>query len=257
MKGSFQFLGTSASAGIPVIGCKCAVCKSESPKDRRFRPSGLVQVGGKKLLIDIGPDFRSQALQNQIEHLDGLLLTHTHYDHIAGIDELRIFNHRQKKPFPCLLSQESLEELRKRYYYFFEDELSTKLHCTILEGERGEVRFLDVKLSYCSYFQGPMKVNGFRFGDFAYIADAQSYDDSLIDFLKGVRVLVLNALRPDPSPYHLSFADVVAIAQQVEAEQTWITHLGHFLQHEAMDALLPDSVKVAYDGLKLEFTCMS
>src|SRR5579872_5993917 len=109
MKGIFQFLGTGASAGVPVIGCKCEVCTSSSPKDKRFRPSALVRIGEKSLLIDIGPDFRSQALQFGLENLSGLLLTHTHYDHIAGIDEIRLFNDRQKKAFPCLLSKESFE----------------------------------------------------------------------------------------------------------------------------------------------------
>lgn len=255
MKASFQFLGTSASAGVPVIGCPCPVCTSHSAKNKRFRPSGLVQIGGKALLIDIGPDFRSQALQFNVTHLDGLILTHTHYDHIAGIDELRIFNIRQKKPFPCLLSRESLEELERRYFYFFHDGDSTKLDCSLLPQERGEVEFLGVKIGFCSFNQGKMKVNGFRFGDFAYISDIQKYDDSVFECLKGVRKLVLSALRPEPSSFHLSFEEAVAFSKRVGAEETWLTHVGHFLDHEAMNALLPPQIRIAYDGLKVEFTC--
>ena len=119
MIGKFLFLGTSASAGVPIIGCKCPVCTSSSPRNHRLRPAGLLQVAGRTLLIDVGPDFRQQALKYQIDAPDGLILTHTHYDHIAGIDELRVYYVRSKKPFPCLLSQESFEDLKRRYYYLF------------------------------------------------------------------------------------------------------------------------------------------
>ncbi len=239
-----------------MIGCKCTVCSSSSPKDKRFRPSGLLQVKGKSLLIDIGPDFRSQALQFHVHEIDGLLLTHTHYDHVAGIDEVRIFNVRQKGPLPCLLSRESFEEIQKRYYYFFNKEgLSVKFQFIPLEKEEGEVVFLGVPIGYCSFLQGDMKVTGFRMGEFAYISDIQKYDSSIFSFLKGVRKLVLSALKPEPSPFHLSFDQAVAFSEQIGATETWITHVGHFLNHDALNALLPPRMRMAYDGLKLEFAC--
>ncbi len=256
MKGTFLFLGTGASAGVPLIGCQCAVCTSPLPKNKRLRPSGVLQVGGKVLLIDIGPDFRTQALQYRVNHIDGLLLTHTHYDHIAGVDELRLFNVRQKQPMPCLLSQESLEELQKRYYYFFKkEEKSTKLDFVLLSEDTGEMEFLGIKIGYCSFSQGPMKVNGFRIGDFAYITDIQKYDDSIFGFLEGVDQLVLSALKPETSPFHLSFPEAAAFAKRAGARQTWITHVGHFADHDALESLLPSGMNMAYDGLKLEFTC--
>lgn len=256
MMGTFLFLGTGSSAGVPVIGCHCSVCDSPSLKNKRFRPSGLFQVGGKTLLVDIGPDFRSQALQFGVDHLDGLLLTHTHYDHIAGIDELRIFNVREKKAIPCLLSQESYKELKYRYHYLFDEgRMSAKIDCFPIENEIGETDFLGVSIGYCSFIQGDMKVTGFRIGEFAYISDIQAYEETIFDALKGVRKLVLSALRPDPSPFHLSFEEAVAFSKRVGAHETWITHLGHALDHEAMNALLPPTIQIAYDGLKLDFLC--
>lgn len=256
MNGSFLFLGTGASAGVPVIGCKCAVCTSTSPKNKRFRPSGLIEIGGKTLLIDIGPDFRSQALAHGIATIDGLLLTHTHYDHIAGIDEVRVFNVRQKKAIPCLLSRESLEEIQKRYYYFFNKEgLSAKLDFVPVDDAMGQVDFLGLRVGYCSFSQGGMKVTGFRVGDFAYISDIQKFDDTIFTALEGVSTLVLSALMPEKSSFHLSFEQAADFAKRVGASKTWITHLGHSLEHDALNALLPPNIRIAFDGLKLEFTC--
>jgi phosphoribosyl 1,2-cyclic phosphate phosphodiesterase len=213
-------------------------------------------VHNKSLLVDVGPDFRSQALQFKIDHLDGLLLTHTHYDHIAGIDELRVFNYRQHQPIPCLLSQESFEEIRKRYYYFFNEKgLSAKMQFFPLEQDIGTAEFLGIQIGYCSFSQGDMKVTGFRVGDFAYISDIQKFDDSIFASLQGVRTLVLSALKPEPSPFHLSFDQAISFSERVGAEETWITHLGHFLSHEDLNALLPSHIRIAYDGLTVEFSC--
>lgn len=254
-KAQFLFLGTGASAGVPLIGCSCKVCTSSSPKDKRFRPSGLLSVGDKKLLIDIGPDFRSQALRFSIDSIDALLLTHTHFDHIAGIDEIRVFNIRRKKALPVLLSKESFLEVKKRYDYLFSERLSAKIEPTVLEKKRGEIDFLGLRIGYFQFFQSHMKVTGFRLGDFAYICDIQRYDDSIFFFLKGVRFLVLSALRPEGSAFHLSFEDVIEFSRKVGAERTYITHLGHFMLHDEMNRLLPDGIEVGYDGLKWEFHC--
>lgn len=256
MKGTFLFLGTGASAGVPLIGCKCEVCASPSPKDKRFRPSGLIRVGDKSLLIDTTPDLRSQLLQHQIDRVDGLLLTHTHFDHIAGIDDLRILNVWQREAIPCLLSQASLDEMKTRYAYFFDEQKSTaKFDFFPLEQEQGSSYFVGVDVRYCHFTQNGMKVTGFRVGDFAYISDVKEYDDSVFSFLKGIKTLVLSALKPEPSAFHLCFDEAKAFAKKSGAEKTWLTHLSHSRDHEGYNKLLPPEIRVAYDGLELEFTC--
>lgn len=259
LKATFQFLGTGASAGVPVVGCKCEICQSTSPHNQRLRPSGLIKIGNQSLLIDIGPDFRQQALRYQIDRIDGLLLTHTHYDHIAGIDELRIFFVREKRAVPCLLSKESYDDLRKRYDYLFKQSgekgsLTAQLELQVLEKDHGETEFLGQKIGYVSFFQGGMKVTGFRFGRFAYISDIRDYDDSIFDYLRGVEVLVLSALRKEPSPLHLSLEEAVAFSRKVGAKLTRLTHIAHAIDHETANRALPPDVQLGYDGQKLEFS---
>lgn len=252
------FLGSGASMGIPVVGCSCKVCTSESPCNQRLRPSVLLTIGNTILLIDAGPDFRRQALHYKINSLDGLILTHAHHDHTAGLDELRVYYMRKKKPMPCLMSAETALDLRSRYYYIFDDtmtnKLTTRIHVQLLEGDRGKTTFDGVKLSYFSFLQGGMTVNGFRFGNMAYLTDVKEYPETIFEDLKGVEILILNALSFHSTPFHLSVDEVVAFANRVEAKQTWITHISHELDHEETNAYLPPHVRMSYDGLELHFS---
>jgi len=253
---TFLFLGTGSSAGVPVIGCDCAVCTSADPCNQRLRPSGLLTLQGKRLLLDAGPDFRQQALQNSIDHLDGVLITHTHFDHVAGLDELRIYYLKHQQKVPVLCSKETLDNLHKRYDYLFREKtmgisLAAQLETHLLEGVRGETTFVGLPLSYTSYRQGGLGVTGFRFGSFAYISDIREYEEPIFDDLAGVETLVLSALHEKPTPMHLSLDEATAFAERVGAKKTWLTHLSHRLDHQTTNAKLPKQVQLAHDGLEI------
>lgn len=256
MSNRFIFLGTGASAGVPLIGCACSVCVSGNPKNQRLRTAGLLILGDKRLLLDVGPDFRAQALLHHIHSIDGLILTHTHFDHIAGVDDLRIFCLRRKQPIPCLLSEESAEDLRRRYYYLFEPSepgmtASVKLDMAILSQESGTVDFCGGKIEYFSYVQSKMKVTGYKIGSFAYVSDIREYDASIFSWLRGVETLVLSALQEAPSKLHLSFQEALLFAESAGAKKTWLVHMNHTVDHDAIHQKLPSHVQLAWDGLEI------
>lgn len=257
-KGRFVMLGSGGSMGIPVIACPCEVCQSNNPKNKRTRPAGFVQVDGKSLLIDAGPDFRDQALANKITHIDGMLLTHTHADHTAGLDDLRIFYFINREPVPCLLSAESLADIKTRFAYLFAERgqranFTAQMDFQVLEADAGTVEFMETKITYMSYHQGGMKVTGFRFGDFAYLTDICDYDQSIFDALAGVRKLVVSALRFTPSHVHFTVQQAVAFVKECGVDQAWFTHMAHELDHEATNARLPEHIRLGYDGLEIDF----
>ncbi|WP_068466401.1 MBL fold metallo-hydrolase [Candidatus Protochlamydia phocaeensis] len=259
MKGRLLFLGTGSSVGVPVIGCSCAVCSSASPYNQRLRPSVLIQTEQKKLLIDPGPDFRQQALRHHITMLDGILLTHAHHDHTSGVDDLRPIYYRRENPLPALLSEETALELQMRYYYIFRSEdpdetFVPRIQLQILPPQReGSVDFIGLSIGYMTYEQGGMLVNGFRFGDLAYLSDIRLFSHTLFEQLQGIKTLIISALRHTPSPLHFSVDEAVDFAHRTKAERVWLTHLSHELDHEKTNAYLPDHIKLAYDGLEIEF----
>lgn len=253
---SFQFLGTGASMGVPVIGCNCPVCRSTDPHNTRLRPAGLLTIKEKKILLDAGTDYRFQALKYKINAIDGVILTHSHHDHTAGLDELRIYGMQTKEPIPFLLSKETLEELKLSYGYIFSEnsayQLAPLITTKVLEKDRGETEFLGIKIGYTSFYQTGMKVLGFRFGDFAYISDIREYSDAIFADLAGVKKLVVSALRFTPTAMHFSVDEALEFSRRVGAEETWLTHISHGLDHEHANAYLPGNVRLAYDGLTIE-----
>lgn len=251
------FIGTGSSHGVPVIGCSCERCLSEDEKNKRLRSSLYLNIGGKELIVDAGPDLRAQALKYSIRHLDGVIFTHAHQDHTGGVDDLRVYHFKNKAPLPCLVSKETAEDLKKRFYFMFQQqpheiEHTKRLSLTILEKPFGNVDFLGVPLRYFSYDQVGMQVLGLRIGSFAYVTDIKKYDPSIFDELKGVKTLVISALKFTPSFMHFTVDDAVDFIQKVNPEKAYLTHIAHELDHEKTNAYLPERIKLAYDGLKIE-----
>lgn len=217
----------------------------------------LPEEGGKKLLLDVAPDFRQMALNYNISYIDGLIITHAHYDHIGGLDELRVFFLKNKKPIPCLLSESSFQELKNRYGYLFKTKnktsLSVELDFKMLKGQFGKVSFVDTQISYFSYFQKSTEVTGFKIGNLAYVTDIKEYDEELFKALEGVDILILSALREGLSPVHFNFSTAIEFAQKTKAKQVYFTHIAHETDHKQASRLMPPQMQIAYDGLEIEF----
>lgn len=244
--------------GIPVIGCECEVCLSKSLFNRRSRPGGLITIEDKKILIDASQDFRCQALKHEINKIDGVIITHAHHDHTAGIDDLRPYCIGNEKFLPLLLSKETHEELKTRYAYIFNplrtySNLLPRFDIQILESLQGNTVFAGLSVRFMSFTQANMLVNGFRFGEFAFLSDIKEYSESIFDQLKGVQTLVISALRFTPSALHFTVDEAVAFARKVGASKTWFTHICHDLDHEKGNAYLPSDIRLAYDGLQIPF----
>jgi phosphoribosyl 1,2-cyclic phosphate phosphodiesterase len=245
------FLGTGTSNGIPVIGCDCEVCSSNDPRDNRSRTSALVEWAGLTLLIDTATELRLQARAANIRHIDAALFTHAHADHTGGFDDLRRFNELSSRHLPIYASPETAAMFRHRFAYAFEDIFpfyGGKPDLTLNEIDGpfsiGEKTIVPIPVDH-----GRTPVLGFRFGPLAYVTDAKTIPEASIELLHGLDILVLNALRERPHPTHLSFAEAVEIAQRVKPRVTWLVHLSHETSHEAAEALLPEGVHIAYDGL--------
>lgn len=254
---SFLFLGTGASSGIPVIGCSCPICSSSDPKNKRLRASSLITYKGRHILIDAGPDIRDQSLQNNIHHIDGVLLTHTHYDHVGGMEELRIFNFRQMHPLPCYLSCDSYEEIQRLLYYHFD--FSKTNHAAqfdfhVLKGDCGTFTAFDMDISYFKYSQGNMNVLGYRFGDLAYVTDIKHYTEEVFSHLENLSILIISALRFTSSRMQFTVDEAIDFAEKTKAKKVYFMHLSHEVDHEALEALLPENFYLSYDGMKLNFT---
>lgn len=245
-----RFLGTGASLGVPVVGCTCATCTSTDPKNRRLRTSLLVEVEGRRLLVDAGPDLRQQALQFWIEEIDGLILTHAHQDHTAGLDELRVYHFRRQGPVPCLLSQSTAQEVYTRFFYLLGKD--PKLVFSELDSLRGAIDFVGVPLRYFTYQQQRMSVLGLRFGNFAYLTDIKEYPETIFEDLAGVEILVVSALRFTPSHMHFSVDDAIDFIHRVGPKKAYLTHIAHEIDHAEATDYLPPHIQVAYDGLLIE-----
>lgn len=256
MQATLLFLGTGGSAGIPIITCDCSVCMSTSQFNKRMRPSALFKIGKKQFVIDVGPDFRDQFLRYGLKSLDGAFLTHTHYDHVGGLDELRVFFFKHKLRIPILASIETYEELRSRFHYLFktrqsDGSLQAQFDFQILEDDFGVVNFQGLKVCYVSYAQAGMKVTGFKIGSMAYISDIRDYREEVVDQLQGTELLIVSALRYTSSEVHFSIEEAVDFSRRVGARRTFLTHIAHDLEHDKTNQKLPKDIRLAHDGLEV------
>ncbi|MBE8712412.1 MBL fold metallo-hydrolase [Sphingobacterium hungaricum] len=251
---NITFLGTGTSQGVPVIACNCAVCRSVDKHDKRLRSSILIEYNDKNIVVDTGPDFRWQMLRENVQHLEAVLMTHAHKDHIAGLDDVRAFNYQQQQSIPIFSTHATHESLRREFYYAFSEHKYPGIPQLELEEiEAGKAfELFDKDILPIEVMHYKMPVLGFRIDDFAYVTDAKTISEESMGLLKGVKVLVLNALQQEPHISHLTMNEAIAIAQSIKPEVTYLTHISHrFGTHEEIRNLLPDDIKIAYDGLKL------
>src|SRR3954447_2178136 len=250
---SILVLGSGTSVGVPMVGCHCKVCTSSDSRDRRLRPSVLVRLGAKRLLIDTSPDLRYQALRYGIDRIDGILYTHAHADHILGLDDVRPFNFMQKQAIPIFASQDAWETIERTFRYVFDvspSESSRPRLCpTLFKEERffaAGVEILPIPVSH-----GRTTIHGFRFGDCAYLTDHSAIPEASLAKLQGLDVLFLDALRHNPHPTHSTVEESLRTVALLKPRRAYFTHISHDLLHAAVEARLPQNVRIAYDGLQI------
>jgi phosphoribosyl 1,2-cyclic phosphate phosphodiesterase len=255
MKATLTVLGSGTSMGVPTLGCDCAVCHSTDPHDRRTRPSVMIEYGGKVVLIDTTPDFYAQAIREQITRVDAVLYTHTHADHILGIDDLRPLSYRLKPAkLPLYARPEAAAFLRKMFSYIFDaDYKYGGLPQLELKPIDGPVEVFGVRFDPVLLIHGDSQIYGYRFGSAAYLTDHSEIPEPSLEQLDGLDVLFLDALRHKPHPTHSTVKNSLSIVERVKPKRAFFTHICHDLPHEATNATLPRHVRLSYDGMKVEF----
>ncbi len=247
----FTFLGTGTSQGVPMIGCKCEVCTSTDLKDKRLRSSLMVESGSHRLVIDSGPDFRQQMLREKVDKLDGIVFTHEHKDHIAGLDDVRAFNYLNRKPMEVYATEEVQLALKREFFYIFNGDNypgipKINLH-TIDEQpfEASGIKFIPIPVMHLK-----LPVLGFRVGGFSYITDANFISDKSKELLFNSDVLVLNSLRREKHVSHFNLEEAIELVNELKPKMTYLTHISHQLgKHEEVEKELPENIRLAYDGL--------
>ena len=248
------FLGTGTSSGVPVIGCSCKVCLSSDPKDTRLRCSALLEIGDQVILIDAGPDVRIQLLHHRIQRIDSILITHSHFDHVIGLDELRPFSWHY--PMPLYSDIPSFKDIKRVFEYLFNN--------TNIQIGGGLTQFIPHTIEHYQEFSiektqilpllvmhGRLPITGYKIGELAYLTDVKTLPQKTIDSVKGVHTLVLDCLRLKKHSTHINLEEALALIEQIQPQNTYFIHMNHELSHQEWTDLLPPNVHVAYDNQQL------
>lgn len=250
-----SFLGTGTSTGVPVVGCRCRVCTSEDPRNKRLRQSVKIEAAGKTFLIDTTPDLRLQLLRDPIPRLDFVLFTHSHADHLMGLDDIRPFNFRQREPVHAFANPATAKAIRRAFSYIWGDsQLGGGKPQLDLHEVESAFRHEGVDIVPIPVLHGDWTIFGYRIGPFAYITDTNGIPDSSMRLLEGIDTLAIDGLRPAPRhPTHFTIGEAIEVAQRIGARTTYLIHLTHEVDHAELEATLPEGVHLAWDGLRLEF----
>ncbi|GAC1416853.1 MAG: MBL fold metallo-hydrolase [Acidobacteriaceae bacterium] len=268
MEATLTFLGSGTSMGVPTLGCTCAVCVSAtppspyasppSPHNRRTRPSVVVEWQGHTVVIDTGPDFHAQAIRERLAHVDAVLYTHGHADHILGMDDLRPLTFRHTGGVPLYADGPTADTIERIFDYTFRKQnrypTSARVNLHRIAAEPGAlIDLFGATFRRVPVIHGKDEITGYRFGSAAYLTDLSDVPDSARPLLEDLDLLILDALRPSPHPSHSHLAKSIAIVEDLKPRRAFFTHMGHELDHEATEAGLPANIRLAYDGLRLEF----
>ena len=242
-------LGSGTSHGVPVPGCDCAVCRSPNPKDKRFRASIILRLDGKNVLFDTAPDFRSQAIANNILTIDAVFFTHAHADHIFGLDDVRAYSQRQGR-IRCFAAEVTADIIRKSFEYIFigrnEGGGIPQIELSVLDGP---VELFGRRIEPIEIMHGKRPILGFRVGPIAYLTDCSGIPPQSLERLKGLKLLIITGLRWEPHATHFSIGQSLDVAKVLRPERVLFTHICHRLEHDATNALLPAGTELAYDGM--------
>ncbi len=243
-------LGCGTSTGVPLINCNCNICSSTNPRNSRLRPSVLISENNLDILIDTPPDLRTQSLRFGVKNIDIVLYTHTHADHLFGIDDLRMFNFSKKNPIPIYASERAINFIKNKFDYIFEKKtLSSKpnISTNILEGS---VKINGIDVTAIPVYHGDNMINGYRINDFAYITDVSEIPEASFHMLHNLKVLMIDALRYKPHKTHLTVNEAIIISRKIKPVKTYLTHMGHDIDYEAIVKLYAEyNIIPAYDGL--------
>ncbi len=256
MQAELIVLGSGTSMGVPTLGCACAVCRSEDPRDNRTRPSIGVQFAGEGaprcVIVDTGPDFRQQVLRERITRIDAVLYTHSHADHILGLDDLRPLSFGNQEKLPLYADEETQRVLGSVFEYTFSESSKYPHKARVtLQPLRDRTHLFGVDFVTVPLLHGTLPTAGFRFGNAAYLTDMSDIPEASFALLEGLDVLILDALRRTPHPSHSNLESSIRFVEKIQPRRAWFTHLSHDLGHEEVERELPSHIRLAYDGLRL------